>query len=127
MTNFQDINPKYNEILVSRNVLSEQWGVYKKWVRFYLHFCAKHNYNPTDVKSIPYFIKKLASKKQAESQREQARTVVEYYRPLTQKHRQFVIEKFQVTASIISSFRHAFSRNPGFRTLIQYGFRPSPE
>jgi site-specific recombinase XerD len=82
MVNFPDTNPRYHEILISRNVPREQWGMYKKWARFYLHFCAKYKHNPADTKSISLFINKLTSKNQTENQRAQAQAAVEYYRTL---------------------------------------------
>ena len=82
MANFPDISPRYDEILLSKKVAREQWGMYKKWARFYLHFCAKYKHNPADTKSISLFIKKLASKNQTENQMAQAQTAVEYYRAL---------------------------------------------
>jgi integron integrase len=82
MVNFPDINPRYDEILHSKKVPREQWGVYKKWARFYLHFCAKYKHNPADTKSIPLFINKLTSKNQTENQIAQAQAAVEYYRTL---------------------------------------------
>ena len=79
MTKFPDINPEYNEVLLSRKVSRTQWGEYKKWVRSYLHFCTKYHHNPADVKSVPFFIEKLASKNQTEGQRAQALMAVELY------------------------------------------------
>jgi len=65
--------------LLSINVPREQWGMYKKWARFYLHICAKYKHNPTDTKSIPLFIKKLASKNQTKNQRAQAQAAGEIF------------------------------------------------
>jgi len=59
-----------------------QWDEYKKWVRFYLHFCGKYQHNPADLKSLPLFTEKLASKNQTEGQRAQAVMAVEFYRVL---------------------------------------------
>ena len=82
MANSQDINQKYDEILLSKKAVREQWEIHKKWVRFYLHFCIKYKHNPADTKSIPFFIIKLESKNQTENQRAQAQAAVEYYRAL---------------------------------------------
>lgn len=79
MSKFPDANPKYSEILLSRKVSPSQWGEYKKWVRFYLHFCSKYLHNPADVRSLPLFIEKLRSKNQSERQRAQAQIAVEFY------------------------------------------------
>jgi hypothetical protein len=44
MVNFPDSNPRYHEILISRNIPREQWRMYNKWARFYLHFGAKYSF-----------------------------------------------------------------------------------
>jgi hypothetical protein len=40
MSTFPQVDPSYDEFLVSREVPHEQWSECKKWVRYYLHFCA---------------------------------------------------------------------------------------
>lgn len=62
MPKFPDVNPGYEDILLSKKIPHGQWGMHKKWVRFYLHFCEKYLHNPDDTKSLPLFIEKLASK-----------------------------------------------------------------
>ncbi|MBU4308104.1 MAG: integron integrase [Candidatus Aminicenantes bacterium] len=51
-------------------------------MRFYLHFCGKYQHNPADLKSLPLFTEKLASKNQTEGQMAQAVMAVEFYRVL---------------------------------------------
>jgi hypothetical protein len=43
-----------------------------KWLRYYLDFCEKYQFDPSDRKSLPHFLKKLQDKNQTERQRKQA-------------------------------------------------------
>jgi len=79
MANFPNVDQKFDTILSSKKIPPEQWNNFKKWVRFYLHFCEKYLHNPADIKSLPKFIEKLASKNQTLDQRTQAQKAVEYY------------------------------------------------
>jgi predicted patatin/cPLA2 family phospholipase len=60
----------------------EQWNGFKKWIRFYLHFCEKYQHDPAEIKNLPQFIEKLASKNQTSAQLDQARQPVEFYTDL---------------------------------------------
>ena len=73
------IDPKFDAILQLYKVPSNQWGYYKKWVQYFLHFCAKYKHNPTDNNSLLQFIEKLAEKKQTLWQQKQAEQAITYY------------------------------------------------
>jgi integron integrase len=79
MANFPNIDLKYNAVLSSKKIPPEQWNDYKKWLRFYLHFCEKYRYDPKDSKTLPQFIEKLASKNQSAAQQMQAQKSIECY------------------------------------------------
>ena len=79
MANFQNIDSKFDDVLSARKVPSEQWNDYKKWVRFYLHFCEKYRHDPEDSQTLPQFIEKLASKNQSAAQQMQAQKSIECY------------------------------------------------
>ncbi len=36
---FPQVDPRYYEILASRQVPRGEWHEHQKWVRYYLHFC----------------------------------------------------------------------------------------
>ena len=55
MGNFPVPDFKYDGLLISSLVPCERRSEFKKWVRFYLHFCEKYQHNPADVKSLPVF------------------------------------------------------------------------
>jgi integron integrase len=79
MSAFPTPDPRYGEVLAARRVPREHWRNYHKWVRFYLHFCKKYRHNPTESKSLPLFLEKLASKGQTAAQRAQAQCAVDHY------------------------------------------------
>jgi hypothetical protein len=45
---------------------------YRKWLRYYWHFCHKYQHDPYNPKSLPLFLEKLAKKKQSSQLRNQA-------------------------------------------------------
>lgn len=51
----------YNDTLKSAGVPERFYGVYRKWLRFYLDFCARYNHPPRDQDSLAPFLQKLAS------------------------------------------------------------------
>lgn len=122
MANFPDINPRYDEILLSKKVEREQWEMHKKWARFYLHFCAKYKHNPADTKSIPLFIKKLASKNQTVNQRAQAQAAVEYYRALLLPNLEHPYVKSTKLAEPMERFKHAHYSADKIRTDTNAGW-----
>ncbi len=56
MSSFPNIDPKFDSLSMSVQVPQEQWGEYKKWVRFYLHYCGKYRHNSADIGSISPFL-----------------------------------------------------------------------
>jgi integron integrase len=79
MAKFLTVDPKFDLVLVSKKIPLEQWNDYKKWVRFYLHFCEKYRHIPSEIKSLPQFIEKLSSKNQTSFQLDQAQRAVQFY------------------------------------------------
>jgi len=55
----------------------EQWGEWKKWVRFYLHFCGKYRHNSIEIGSLAPFLEKPASKNQTAEQQQQTQRAIE--------------------------------------------------
>lgn len=50
----------------------DQQAEYKKWLLFYLDFCNKYYFPPTDNKSFPHFLQKLKDKRQSEKHQKNA-------------------------------------------------------
>ena len=63
----QNLLVSYNRELVSRNIPGNEHSYYVKWLRYFLEFCNKYKFNPSNVGSISPFIEKLDSKKQSSS------------------------------------------------------------
>ena len=69
----------YDRLLRQKGVAIKFRPHYKKWLRFYLGFCHKYEFEPTDRQSFPAFNTKLQSKNQPESLRKQAYHAVSLY------------------------------------------------
>jgi integron integrase len=73
------LQKKYNLLLVNSDIEPDQYVHCKKWLRYYLDFCKKYAHAYADSKSLLLFLEKLKGKKQAPSQRSQAKKAVELY------------------------------------------------
>jgi hypothetical protein len=82
MGSFPEPDSRYDALLMTTQVSRERWGEFKKWIRFYLHFCEKYRHNPADAKSLPLFNEKLSSKNQTTERQASARQAVELHRGL---------------------------------------------
>lgn len=74
-----DILTHFVAVLAKRSVPFAQHNYYKKWLRYYLDFCAKYNLPDGSSKSLPRFLGKLREKKQTEAQIKQAGHAVSLY------------------------------------------------
>jgi len=72
------------------HVVVAQQGRYKKWLRYYLDFCKKHQLAAGQRVSLPAFLQKLRSKKQSEQQCQQAQSAIELFYYLCKQKRQQV-------------------------------------
>ena len=61
----------YNFLLVSKNIPEGYHAHYLKWLRYYLDFCNKYQFNESNPKSLPDFIGKLKEKRQSAAQQKQ--------------------------------------------------------
>ena len=52
---------------------------YRKWLRYYLDFCAKYRHPPADRDSLPEFLRKLSSKGQSVDRQQTAAASVQAY------------------------------------------------
>ena len=59
----QNVLTAYNRELLSGYIPENEHKHYVKWLRYYLNFCNKYKFNPSNVGSISPFIEKLDSKK----------------------------------------------------------------
>ncbi len=96
----QELQKKYNSLLVNSDFAPDQYGHCRKWLQYYLDFCKKYTHSYTEPESLLLFLKKLKEKKQASSQQVQAKKAVElYYSGIVQP----------VNVSPFSDFHHGIS------------------
>jgi hypothetical protein len=76
MSSFPEVNPRFDEVLRAEQIPLTQWSKYRKWVRFYLHFCNKYGYQPGEPGSVSPFIAKLTSKGQTMEQQAEAQRAI---------------------------------------------------
>ena len=62
----------YDAQLVQKEISKKFCFYYKKWLKYYLDFCQKHNFKQSEKESLSYFIKKLKEKTQTDQQQKQA-------------------------------------------------------
>ncbi len=80
MKNVPDhIQEEFRAMLNRKGIPANQHVHFLKWLRFYLDFCDKYTFDSYDPKSLPYFIKKLQSKRQGTFQQDQASQAVHMY------------------------------------------------
>lgn len=75
---------QYMSLLNKNGVAASRQTHYLKWLRYYLDFCEKYMFEPSNPKSSPDFIRKLKEKRQNEKLREQAQAAIRLYYGLSQ-------------------------------------------
>ena len=74
-----EIVQQFDSILEKRAVPLVQRSFCKKWLRYYLDFCAKYRHPDSSSKSLTQFLAKLREKKQADEQIKEAAHSVSVY------------------------------------------------
>ena len=74
-----ELTHRYEAQLAQQNLMAGQRPHYHKWLRYYLDFCHKYSFEPTDRPSLPAFQEKLRAKHQPESLRQQASHTISLY------------------------------------------------
>lgn len=74
-----DLARLYDTLLAQKGVAAKSRPHYKKWLRYYLDFCHRYGFEPTDRRSFPAFNDKLRTKNQSGSLRQQAYHAVSLY------------------------------------------------
>ena len=75
----QDIVTRFRESLDKKAVPKELYPHYKKWLRHYLDFNQKYQYDPSNRETLHHFIEKLRSKNQTSQQQKQAYNAISIY------------------------------------------------
>jgi hypothetical protein len=63
-----EILDRFAHLLEKRAVPSPQHFYYKKWLRYYLDYCAKYEFRDASSRSLTQFLGMLREKKQTEAQ-----------------------------------------------------------
>jgi integron integrase len=74
-----ELTRRYETHLVQKKLMARQHPHYHKWLRYYLDFCHKYNFTPTERGSLPAFQEKLRARQQPQSLRQQAGHAVALY------------------------------------------------
>ena len=78
------LQARFEAYLRNNQVPNRAYTSYKKWLRFYLDFCRKYHFSPTQRESLPHFLDKLREKKQTKTQQQQASHAISLYYELLQ-------------------------------------------
>jgi integron integrase len=74
-----DVVSQYDAVLKKQKIAVSHYGEYRKWLRFFLDFCAKYPEPTETFRRLEPFLEKLREKKQSEGQREQAAHAIALY------------------------------------------------
>jgi len=74
-----DLTTHYDVCLNRENVPDKFYSFYRKWLRYYLDFCRKYDFEPSGPESLAHFIVKLQSKNQSPVYQQQAGHAVSLY------------------------------------------------
>ena len=81
------LQARFEDHLRSKAIPDPLLWSYRKWLRYYLDYCAKYRFPSRDQNSLPRFIGKLREKKQTEQQQKQAAEAIKLcYEVLGQEH-----------------------------------------
>ena len=85
------IESSYKAFLEKNGVALKYRHHYLKWLRYYLDFCRKYQFDSVSTDSVEPFIQKLTQKRQTDQQRQQARQAVRFFLQNERKKQQWLI------------------------------------
>jgi integron integrase len=74
-----EISVRFNSALVKNKVPQDYQNHYRKWLRYYLDFCQKYNFQSIKPESLQSFLRKLGEKLQTREQQKQASYAISLY------------------------------------------------
>jgi len=74
-----EISIRFNSALAQNRIPKECQNHYRKWLRYFLDFCRKYNFQSLQPESLRNFLKKLGEKGQTGEQQKQASHAVSLY------------------------------------------------
>ena len=69
----------YDELLIKATVPEKSHFLYKKWLKYYLDFCHKYRFEPSNSQNLSKFLKELKDKEKNQEQRNQADYVISIF------------------------------------------------
>jgi len=73
------LQAQFEDHLRKKAVPKGNYGLFKKWLQYYLDFCAKYQFHATGKESLPEFLGKLREKRQLKAQQEQAACAIRMF------------------------------------------------
>ena len=101
-----ELQNRYTSAMHQKQIPENEHRFYLKWLRYYLDFCHKYDFNWLDQESLPPFIEKLQSKNQNNIKQQQANKAIHLYYSLSKldKSNRIRIKKpFQINNQIKTS------------------------
>jgi len=80
-----DLESQFSDLLAKEEISQNQSGFFRKWLRYYLHFCHKYMFSPEASESLGSFLGKLREKRQTPPQVLQAAEAIRLYYKLLEK------------------------------------------
>ncbi len=74
-----EISVHFNSALAKHRIPSEYQNHYRKWLRYFLDFCQKYNFQSIQPESLQNFLRKLGEKNQTREQQKQASHAISLY------------------------------------------------
>ncbi|HHO48348.1 MAG TPA: integron integrase [Desulfobacteraceae bacterium] len=108
---------RYTAFIAHRGVHAGQRLFYIKWLRYYLDFCHKYNFQNKSKQSLTFFIQKLAEKKQPENLKKQALHAVTFFYEMVHP----ISREGQREPSFGDVEPHAYSAPVNPRSLVHTG------
>lgn len=80
-----DLVHRYTALLKEKGISGEYERHYMKWLRYYLDFCQKYQFDHRTTGSLRNFIEKLREKNQSRALQKQAQSAVQLYYELPRR------------------------------------------
>jgi integron integrase len=74
-----EISVRFNSALAKNRIPNDYQNHYRKWLRYYLDFCQKYNFQSIQAESLQKFLRKLGEKRQTREQQKQASHAISLY------------------------------------------------
>jgi len=80
----KELAAQFERLLISIQIETVKQSQYKKWLRYYLDFCQKYQFEQLKIQSLPHFLNKLKQKRQTIEQQDQASHAIALFYKIVQ-------------------------------------------